>query len=59
MKEVKIGENCFLGAGTIIIPGIEIGDNVITGAGTIVIKNLEKNSVYVGNPCRKIRANVV
>lgn len=50
---VKIGNNVFIGAGAIIMPGVEIEDNTIIGAGSIVTKNLQ-SGVYVGNPCRLI-----
>ena len=52
---VKIGENCWIGAGAIILPGVEIGDNSIIGAGSIVTKSIPKNSVAVGNPCKVLR----
>lgn len=35
---IKIGNNCFIGAKTIILPGVTIGDNVIIGAGSVVTK---------------------
>lgn len=50
---VKIGNNVFIGAGTIILPNTTVGDNVIVGAGSVITKNLESNSVYAGNPCKK------
>lgn len=52
---VHIGKNCWIGAGVIIVPGINIGDNTVIGAGSIVTKNIPANSVAVGNPCRVIR----
>ena len=52
---VKIGRNCWIGAGVIIVPGITIGDNVVVGAGSIVTKDLPDNVVAVGNPCRVLR----
>lgn len=52
---VRIGANCWIGAGAIIVPGITIGDNVVVGAGSIVTKNLPNNVVAVGNPCRILR----
>lgn len=53
-KPVEISDNCFIGAKAIILPGTTIGDNVIVGAGSVVKGNLEKNSIYAGNPARKI-----
>lgn len=52
--KVKIGNNVFIGAGSIILPGVTIGDNVIIGSMSLVTKNLKSNCVYGGNPCKKI-----
>lgn len=51
---VKIGNNVFLGMNSIITRGITIGDNVIIGVGSVVTKDCESDSVYAGNPARKI-----
>lgn len=52
---VRIGRNCWLGAGVIVLPGITIGDNVVIGAGSVVTKDLPDNVVAVGDPCRVLR----
>ena len=52
---VKIGRNCWIGAGAVIVPGVTIGDNTVIGAGSIVTKDIHSNVVAVGNPCRVIR----
>ena len=52
---IRIGKNCWLGAGVIIVPGITIGDNVVIGAGSVVTKDLPSNVVAVGNPCKVLR----
>ena len=52
---VRIGKNCWIGAGAVIVPGITIGDNVVVGAGSIVTKDLPDNVLAVGNPCRVLR----
>ena len=52
---VRIGRNCWLGAGVIVLPGVTIGDNVVIGAGSVVTKDLPSNVVAVGNPCRILR----
>lgn len=54
IQKVEIGNNVFVGAGAIILPGVTIGDNVIVGAGSVVTKSLEANGVYAGSPARKI-----
>ena len=51
---VKIGDNCFIGAGAIILPGTELGDYVIVGAGAVVKGCIKSDSVVVGNPCKVI-----
>lgn len=52
---VHIGKNCWLGAGSIVLPGVTIGDNVVIGAGSVVTKDIPSNVVAVGNPCRVLR----
>ena len=51
---VNIGNNVFIGAEAVILPGVAIGNNVIIGACTLVNKDIPDNSVVVGNPCRVI-----
>ena len=51
---VKIGNNVFIGMNAIITRGVTVGDNVVIGAGSVVVKNCESNSVYAGNPARRI-----
>lgn len=52
---VRIGKNCWIGAGAVIVPGVTIGDNVVIGAGSVVTKDMPSNVVAVGNPCRILR----
>ena len=52
---VRIGDNCWLGAGVIVLPGVTIGENTVVGAGSVVTKDLPANVVAVGVPCRVIR----
>lgn len=52
---VRIGKNCWIGAGAVIVPGVTIGDNTVIGAGSIVTKDIPSNVVAVGNPCRVLR----
>jgi acetyltransferase-like isoleucine patch superfamily enzyme len=55
IKKTKIGNNVFIGYGTIIMPGVEVGNNIVIGANSIVTRNLESNFVYAGIPARKIK----
>ncbi len=52
---VHIGKNCWIGAGTVIVPGVTIGDNTVIGAGSVVTKDIPSNVVAVGDPCRVMR----
>lgn len=51
---VVIGNNVFIGMNAIITRGVTIGDNVVIGAGSVVTKDCENDSVYAGNPAKKI-----
>lgn len=51
---VTIGNNVFIGMNTVITRNVTIGDNVIIGAGSIVTEDCEANSVYAGNPAKKL-----
>ena len=52
---VHIGNNCWIGAGAIILPGVTIGENTVIGAGSVVTRDIPANVVAVGNPCRVMR----
>ncbi len=54
-KPVRIGENVWVGAGALIMPGVTIGENSVIGAGSVVTKDIPANRVAVGNPCRVIK----
>lgn len=52
---VHIGNNVWIGANAVVLPGVTIGDNSVIGAGSVVTKDIPANVVAVGNPCRVIR----
>ncbi len=54
-KEVHIGDNVWIGAGTIVVPGITIGENSVIGGGSVVVKDIPANVIAAGNPCRVLR----
>ena len=54
-KAVTIGNNVWIGGGSIINPGITIGDNSVIGSGSVVTKDIPANVVAVGNPCRILK----
>jgi len=51
---IKIGNNCFIGLNSIILPGVTIGDNCVIGAGSIVTKDIPPDTVAAGTPARKL-----
>ena len=52
---ISIGDNCFIGASTVILPGVTLANNVIVAAGSVVTKSfLESNIIIGGNPAKKI-----
>lgn len=55
IKEVKIGNNVFVGARSIILPGTTVGDNTIIGAGSVVKGNIPSGVIVAGNPARVIK----
>lgn len=54
-KPIVIGNNVWIGGGTIVCPGVSIGDNTTIGAGSVVTKDIPNNVVAVGNPCKIIK----
>lgn len=52
---VKIGNNVWIGAHAVLLPGVTVGDNTVIGAGSVVTKDIPSNVVAVGNPCRVLR----
>lgn len=52
---ITIGDNVWIGANSVINPGVTIGDNCVIGSGSVVNKDIPSNSIAVGNPCKVIR----
>lgn len=52
---IHIGNNVWIGAHSVVLPGVTIGDNTVIGAGSIVTRDIPANVVAVGNPCRVMR----
>lgn len=53
-----IGDNCFIGARSIILPGVHVGNQVIIGAGSVVTKDIPDNCIAAGNPVRIIKTGI-
>lgn len=56
VRPITIGNNVFIGYGSMIMPGVTIGDNVVIGAGSIVTRNIPSNVVAVGSPAKPIHS---
>lgn len=54
-KAIEIGDNVFIGTGSIILKGTTIGTNAVIGAGSVVRGIVEPNSIYAGNPAKRIK----
>ena len=56
--DTHIGKNCFIGAHSIILPGVTVGDGSIVAAGSVVRKNVPPNTIVGGNPAKIIREGI-
>ncbi|OQV19767.1 putative maltose O-acetyltransferase [Hypsibius exemplaris] len=54
-KPVTIGDDCWIGGCSIILPGVTIGDCSVVGAGSVVTKDVPPYTVVAGNPAKKIK----
>jgi acetyltransferase-like isoleucine patch superfamily enzyme len=54
----RVGNDCFIGARSIIMPGVTIGDGCIVGAGAVVTKDVPARSLVAGNPAVIVRNNI-
>ena len=54
LRDIYVGENCFIGTKSIIMPGTRIGKNCIVGAGSVVRGTIPDNSIVIGNPAQVI-----
>lgn len=53
-KPIVIGENVWIGSGSVVVPGVTIGDGAVVGAGSVVTKDVPSNTKVAGNPARII-----
>lgn len=51
-RPISISDGVWLGAGTIVLPGVSIGANATVGAGSVVTKDVPPNTLAFGSPCR-------
>lgn len=57
-RDTWIGPNCFIGARSIIMPGVRIGANCVIGAGSVVTHDVPPSCVAAGNPARIVKENI-
>ena len=53
--DITLGNDVWVGGGSIICPGVTLGDNVVVGAGSVVTKSFGDNVIIAGNPARIIK----
>lgn len=58
-RHTYIGKRCFIGARSMIMPGVTVGDSCVVAAGAIVTKDVPSGCVVAGNPAQVIREGVV
>lgn len=56
--DTYIGDFCFIGMNSVILPGVHIGNHSIVGAGAIVTKDVPPNVIVAGNPAKIIRNDI-
>lgn len=57
-RGVVIGNDVWIGANSVILPGVTIGDGVVIGAGSVVTKDIDTNTINVGSPCRTLKYRI-
>jgi maltose O-acetyltransferase len=58
VQPVKIGRRCFIGGGSMILPGVTIGDEAIVGGGAVVSADVPSRCIVGGNPARVVRTDI-
>jgi acetyltransferase-like isoleucine patch superfamily enzyme len=56
--DTRIGSRCFIGAHSILLPGVSIGDGSIVAAGSVVTRDVAPGSIVAGNPARVVRTGI-
>ncbi len=55
LKRIVLKRNCWIGANSIILPGVTVGENSLVAAGSVVTKDVPADSVVAGVPARVIK----
>jgi acetyltransferase-like isoleucine patch superfamily enzyme len=58
MTDTYIGKNCFIGAYSIVMPGVRVGDECVVGSGSVVTVDVPSHSIVAGNPAKILRSGI-
>lgn len=56
--DTRVGERCFVGARSMLLPGVQVGDGCIVAAGAVVTKDVPSHCIVAGNPARVVREGI-
>lgn len=54
-RPIRLGNDVWIGSGSIVLPGVTIGNGAVVAAGSVVTKDVEADTVVAGNPARIIK----
>jgi len=57
-RPIRVGARCFIGGGSLVLPGVTIGDECIVAAGAVVFDDVPDRCIVAGNPARVIRRDI-
>jgi exopolysaccharide acyltransferase PssR len=57
-RDTRIGRRCFIGAHSMLMPGVTVGDGSIVGAGSVVTRDVPPGSIVAGNPAKVVRTGI-
>lgn len=57
-QHTRIGQRCFIGCRSILMPGVTVGDGSIVGAGSVVTVNVPPDAIVAGNPAVVLRTGI-
>ncbi|MGH6993920.1 MAG: acyltransferase [Caulobacteraceae bacterium] len=57
VRPVRIGPNCFIGGGAMVLAGVTIGEGAVVGSGAVVFEDVPDRAIVAGNPARVLRGD--